>query len=141
MIQNGSRCKVIDNSGALEAVMFGNYKQPINKNGGVLSKRGERHAVVGDVLKVAIKKVEPNKNIKKGTVAKAILVKANRKERKAKDGCHVRYFVNGLVLVNDGDKKKRRKNYNLKPLATSVKTYVSSKVSIKEIVNMSKGSI
>jgi ribosomal protein L14 len=141
MLINGSRCKVIDNSGALEAEIFGRYKQPINRKPGVMSKRGERKSVVGDVVKLAIKKVEPNKNIKKGTVSKGLIVKAVKKERKAADGCHIKYFVNAVVLLNNGDKKKKKKNFNLQPIATSIKGYVSSKVAIKEVINMSKGSL
>jgi large subunit ribosomal protein L14 len=141
MFINGTRCKVIDNSGALEAEIFGRYKQPINRKTGVMSKRGKRVSVVGDVVMVAIKKVEPNKNIKKGNVSKAILVKSVRKEKKASDACHIKFFTNAIVLLNNGDKKKKKKNYNLQPIATSVKGQISSKVSIKEVTNMSKGII
>lgn len=141
MIQNSTRCRVIDNSGALIAEVFGKYKQPINKNARVLATRNDRYSVTGDIVKVTCKKVEPNKNIKKGTVSKAIIAKTTKKEHKKCDGCHVKYFVNAVVLLDNGSKKRNRKNYELKPIGTSVKTYVSSKVSIKEIINMSKGSI
>ena len=141
MFYNGTRCKVIDNSGALEAEIFGRYKQPMNRRKGYLSKRGNRHSVVGDICKVAIKKVEPNKNIKKGTVSKAMLVKSVRKEKKAADACHIKYFTNAVVLLNNGDNKKKKKNFKLAPIAPNIRGYVSSKVSIKAIINMSKGSI
>ena len=133
MIIKGTRCRVMDNSGALEVEVFGFYKQPLTNKPGFLSKRGSKHAVVGDLVKVAVKKAEPNnpKNIKKGSVSKAILCQSVRKERKAADGCHIKFFSNSVVLVDNQNK----------PIGTRVKGFISSKVTIKEIVNMSKGAL
>lgn len=131
MIQKETKCLVIDNSGALEAKVFGFYKQPVNREAKVLSKRGNRHEVTGGLVKVAIRKVEPNRNIKKGNVYKAIITGTKRKEKKASEGIHVKRFVNTVVLVNDA----------LAPVGTSVKGLVSSKVSIGAIKNMSGGVI
>lgn len=88
MIQMQSRLKVADNSGAREV-------QCIKVLGG--SKR--RYASVGDIIVVSIKEAQPNSKVKKGDVAKAVIVRTVQKIRRT-DGSYIRFDENSAVLVN-----------------------------------------
>jgi large subunit ribosomal protein L14 len=88
MIQQESRLKVADNSGAKEVLC-------IKVLGG--SKR--RYASVGDTIVVTVKDVIPSGNIKKGTVAKAVVVRV-KKEIRRQDGSYIRFDDNACVLLN-----------------------------------------
>lgn len=88
MIQMQSRLKVADNSGAREV-------QCIKVLGG--SKR--RYASVGDIIVVSVKEALPNSKVKKGDVAKAVIVRTVQKIRRA-DGSYIRFDENSAVLVN-----------------------------------------
>ena len=88
MIQQESRLKVADNSGAKEVLC-------IKVLGG--SKR--RYASVGDTIVVTVKDAMPAGNIKKGTVAKAVVVRT-RKEVRRPDGSYIRCDDNACVLLN-----------------------------------------
>lgn len=87
MIQQQSRLKVADNSGAREV-------QCIKVIGG--SKR--RTASVGDIIVVSIKDALPNAKVKKGDVAKAVIVRTISKVRRA-DGSYIRFDDNSAVLI------------------------------------------
>lgn len=88
MIQQESRLKVADNSGAKEVLC-------IKVLGG--SKR--RYASVGDTIVVTVKDAMPAGNIKKGTVAKAVVVRT-KKEVRRPDGSYIRFDDNACVLLN-----------------------------------------
>ncbi|MCB0363877.1 MAG: 50S ribosomal protein L14 [Bdellovibrionaceae bacterium] len=88
MIQMQTRMKVADNSGAKEV-------QCIKVLGG--SKR--RYASVGDIVVVSIKEAMPNSKVKKGDVAKAVIVRTIHKINRP-DGSHIRFDENSAVLVN-----------------------------------------
>ena len=88
MIQQESRLKVADNSGAKEVLC-------IKVLGG--SKR--RYASVGDTIVITVKDAIPSGNIKKGTVAKAVVVRT-RKEIRRPDGSYIRFDDNACVLLN-----------------------------------------
>ena len=88
MIQQESRLKVADNSGAKEVLC-------IKVLGG--SKR--RYASVGDTIVVTVKDVMPAGNIKKGTVTKAVVVRT-KKEVRRPDGSYIRFDDNACVLLN-----------------------------------------
>jgi large subunit ribosomal protein L14 len=88
MIQQESRLKVADNSGAKEVLC-------IKVLGG--SKR--RYASIGDTIVVTVKDAMPAGNIKKGTVAKAVVVRT-RKETRRPDGSYIRFDDNACVLLN-----------------------------------------
>jgi large subunit ribosomal protein L14 len=88
MIQQESRLKVADNSGAKEVLC-------IKVLGG--SKR--RYASIGDTIVVTVKDAIPAGNIKKGTVAKAVVVRT-KKEIRRKDGSYIRFDDNACVLLN-----------------------------------------
>ena len=88
MIQQESRLKVADNSGAKEVLC-------IKVLGG--SKR--RYASIGDTIVVTVKAAMPAGNIKKGTVTKAVVVRT-KKEVRRPDGSYIRFDDNACVLLN-----------------------------------------
>lgn len=89
MIQMKTLLESADNSGAKTL-------QCIKVLGG--SKR--RYATVGDVIVVAIKEAMPDSKVKKGEVAKAVIVRV-AKEIKREDGSYVRFDDNSAVLINN----------------------------------------
>ena len=92
MIQQQSRLKVADNSGAKEILC-------IRVLGG--SKR--RYARVGDVIVAAVKKALPHGNIKKGTKVKAVVVRTH-KELIRPDGSRIRFDDNAAVILSPDGK-------------------------------------
>ncbi|HAS07870.1 MAG TPA: 50S ribosomal protein L14 [Actinobacteria bacterium] len=92
MIQMQSILDVADNSGAKKV-------QCIKVLGG--SKR--KYASIGDVIIVSIKEAIPNGKAKKGSVARAVIVRLRREIRR-KDGSYIRFDTNAAVLVDkEGD--------------------------------------
>jgi large subunit ribosomal protein L14 len=89
MIQQESMVKIADNSGAKRALV-------IRVLGG--SKR--RYARIGDIVVVAVKDALPDGTVKKGDVAKAVVVRT-RKEVRRKDGSYIRFDENAAVIIND----------------------------------------
>ena len=87
MIQQESRLRVADNSGAKEVLC-------IKVLGG--SKR--RYASIGDEIVVTIKSSSPG-GVKKGTVSKAVVVRT-KKEIRRKDGSYIRFDDNAVVLLS-----------------------------------------
>ena len=88
MIQMQTRLSVADNSGAKEVMC-------VKVLGG--SKR--RFASIGDVIVVSIKDAIPNSKVKKGDVAKAVVVRTVHQLRRA-DGSYIRFDDNSAVLIN-----------------------------------------
>ena len=88
MIQMQTRLNVADNSGAKEVFC-------IKVLGG--SKR--RFASIGDIIVVSIKEALPNAKVKKGDVAKAVVVRTVHKLRR-QDGSYIRFDDNSAVLIN-----------------------------------------
>lgn len=88
MIQMQTRLNVADNSGAREVMC-------IKVLGG--SKR--RFAAIGDIIVVSIKEALPNSKVKKGDVAKAVVVRTKHKLRRP-DGSYIRFDDNSAVLIN-----------------------------------------
>jgi len=89
MIQQESVLKIADNSGAKEALCIR-----------VLGGSGRRYAQIGDIIIVAIKDALPNGTVKKGDVAKAVVVRV-AKEMRRKDGSYIRFDDNAAVIIND----------------------------------------
>ena len=89
MIQQQTRLKVADNSGARELMV-------IRVLGG--SKR--RYANIGDVVVASVEKAIPNSNVKKGKVVKAVIVRSVEGVRR-KDGSYIRFDDNACVLIKD----------------------------------------
>ena len=94
MIQQESRLRVADNSGAREVLC-------IRVLGG--SKR--RYASIGDQIVVSVKESSPSGNIKKGSVSKAVVVRT-KKEIRRRDGSYIRFDDNAVVLLNAADEPR-----------------------------------
>jgi large subunit ribosomal protein L14 len=88
MIQVESRLKAADNSGAKELYCIK-----------VLGGTRKRYATVGDIIVVSIKDAIPNSKVKKGDVAKAVIVRT-KKEVKRPDGSYIKFDDNSAVLIN-----------------------------------------
>jgi large subunit ribosomal protein L14 len=89
MIQQETRCKVADNSGAREVLCIR-----------VLGGSARRYARVGDVIVGSVKDALPGGSIKKGEVVKAVVVRT-AKERRRPDGSYIRFDDNAVVLINE----------------------------------------
>ncbi len=88
MIQQGSSLIVADNSGA-------KWVRCIKVLGGTRS----RYAKIGDVIVVAIKEAEPRGQVKKGEVAKGVIIR-QKKALRRKDGSYIRFDDNAIVIVD-----------------------------------------
>jgi large subunit ribosomal protein L14 len=93
MIQQESRLRVADNSGAKEVLCIR-----------VLGGSFRRYASVGDKIVVTVKDASPG-GIKKGTVSKAVVVRT-KKEVRRKDGSYIRFDDNAVVLLNASDEPR-----------------------------------
>jgi large subunit ribosomal protein L14 len=89
MIQNYSRLRVADNTGAREIMCIRVY-------GG--SRR--RYAGIGDVIVATVKQAIPNSPVKKGEVVRAVVVRTTRPTRRP-DGSAIRFDDNAAVLISD----------------------------------------
>ncbi len=89
MVQQETILRIADNSGAKRALV-------IRVLGG--SKR--RYAGLGDVVIVAIKDALPTGTVKKGEVARAVVVRT-AKETRRKDGSYIRFDENAAVIINE----------------------------------------
>lgn len=88
MIQMQSRLTVADNSGAKEVMCVK-----------VLGGSKKRYAQIGDIIVVSIKEATPNSKVKKGDVAKAVIVRTVQRLRRV-DGSFIRFDENAAVLIN-----------------------------------------
>ena len=89
MIQQESRLRVADNTGAKEILCIR-----------VLGGSGRRYAGIGDVIVATVKDAIPGGNVKKGDVVKAVVVRT-RKEKRRPDGTYIRFDDNACVLINE----------------------------------------
>jgi large subunit ribosomal protein L14 len=94
MIQQESRLKVADNSGAKEVLCIR-----------VLGGTGRRYASVGDKIVVSVKEAMPSGGIKKGAVSKAVVVRVRKAVRRP-DGSYIRFDENSCVLLNNNDEPR-----------------------------------
>lgn len=88
MIQMMTRLDVADNSGAKKAMcikVLGGYRK--------------RYAKLGDIIVVSVKEASPDGTVKKGAVAKGVVVRTKKEQRRA-DGSYIRFDQNAVVLVN-----------------------------------------
>jgi large subunit ribosomal protein L14 len=90
MIQQESRLKVADNSGAKEVLCIR-----------VLGGTKRRYASIGDKIVVSVKEAMPSGNVKKGVVSTAVIVRT-KKEIKRADGSYIRFDENAVVLLGTG---------------------------------------
>jgi len=97
MLQQESRLKVADNTGAKELLTIR-----------VLGGSGRRYAGLGDVIVATVKDAIPGGNVKKGDVVKAVIVRTNKNTRRA-DGSYIKFDENAAVILkNDGDPRGTR---------------------------------
>ncbi len=89
MIQQESRLKVADNTGAKEILTIR-----------VLGGSGRRYAGIGDTIVATVKDAIPGGNVKKGEVVKAVIVRT-RKETRRPDGSYIRFDENAAVIINN----------------------------------------
>lgn len=89
MIQQESRLKVADNSGAKEILCIR-----------VLGGTGRRYARVGDIIVATVKDANPTGNVKKKSVIKAVVVRT-RDQIQRKDGSTIAFDDNAAVIIND----------------------------------------
>jgi len=88
MIQEYTKLKVADNSGAKEVRCFK-----------VLGGSRRRYARVGDIVVASVRSAMPNGNVKKKDVVRAVIVRT-KKEIRRKDGSYIRFDDNAAVIVN-----------------------------------------
>ena len=89
MIQQESRLKIADNSGAREVLCIK-----------VLGGSKIRYAGVGDVIVATVKDAVPAAGVKKGEVVKCVIVRT-KKERRRADGSYIKFDENAAVIIND----------------------------------------
>ena len=89
MIQNESRLKVADNSGAKELLTIR-----------VLGGSARRYAGVGDTIVATVKDAIPGGNVKKGDIVKAVVVRTKKQTRRD-DGSYIKFDENAAVLLNN----------------------------------------
>ena len=94
MIQQESRLKVADNSGAKEVLCIR-----------VLGGTGRRYASLGDKIVVTVKSAMSSSSLKKGTVSTAVVVRT-KKEVRRKDGSYIRFEDNAAVLLGEKDEPR-----------------------------------
>ena len=97
MIQQESRLRVADNSGAKELLCIR-----------VLGGTKRRYARIGDKIICSVKTADTSANVKKGEVVRAVVVRT-RKEFRRKDGSYIRFDDNAAVIINkEGDPRGSR---------------------------------
>ena len=97
MIQQESRLKVADNTGARELLCIR-----------VLGGCGRHYAGIGDVIVASVKEANPGGHVKKGDVVKAVIVRA-KKETRRPDGSYIRFDENAAVIIkNDNEPRGTR---------------------------------
>ncbi len=89
MIQQESRLKIADNSGAKEVLCIK-----------VLGGSKIRYAGMGDVIVATVKDAIPAAGVKKGEVVKCVIVRT-KKERRRPDGSYIKFDENAAVIIND----------------------------------------
>ena len=88
MIQEYSVLTCADNSGARKVMCFR-----------ILGGTKRKYAKLGDTIMVAVKDAQPNSGVKKGDVARAVVVRT-KKEMRRPDGSYIRFDDNAAVLIN-----------------------------------------
>ena len=97
MIQQESRLKVADNTGAREILCIR-----------VLGGSSRRYAGIGDVIVATVKEAIPASGVKRGDVVKAVIVRT-RKEKRRPDGSYIKFDENAAVIIkNDREPRGTR---------------------------------
>ena len=97
MIQQESRLKVADNTGAKEILCIR-----------VLGGSARRYAGIGDIIVATVKEAIPGCNVKRGEVVKAVIVRTVKERRRA-DGSYIKFDENAAVIIKpDNDPRGTR---------------------------------
>ncbi len=94
MIQQQTRLKVADNTGAKELMCIR-----------VLGGTGRKYARIGDVIVASVKKASPGGMVKKGEVVKAVVVRSKSDTRRV-DGSYIRFDENAGVIIKEDKNPK-----------------------------------
>ena len=94
MIQQYSRLKVADNTGARQIMCIG-----------LLGGTGRKYARIGDVLVASVKRAIPGGQVKKGDVVRAVVVRTTHPYRRV-DGSYIRFDENAAVILGDKNNPK-----------------------------------
>ncbi len=89
MIQQESRLRVADNTGAKEILCIR-----------VLGGSGRRYASIGDIIVATVKDAIPGGAVKEGDVVKAVVVRTKKQKRRP-DGSYIRFDENAAVIINE----------------------------------------
>ncbi len=114
MIQQESILKIADNSGAKKVLCIR-----------VLGGSGRRYASVGDIIVVTVKDAMPNSSMRKGDVARAVVVRS-KKEIRRKDGSYIRFDENAAVMIDD--RKEPRATRIFGPVARELREKLFMKI-------------
>ena len=115
MVQAETRLKVADNSGAKIVQCFK-----------VLGGSKKRYASIGDIIVVAVKSSTPGGMVKKGEVARAVVVRV-KKEVRRRDGSYIRFDDNAAVIL-DGDSKNPKGSRIFGPVARELREHGYTKI-------------
>jgi large subunit ribosomal protein L14 len=96
MIQDGTKLKVADNTGAKIIQCFK-----------VLGGSRRRYARIGDIIVASVKEAEPRKTVKKKDVVRAVIVRQKKAYRRA-DGSYIRFDENAAVILEGANPKGGR---------------------------------
>ncbi|MGH2676998.1 MAG: 50S ribosomal protein L14 [Actinomycetota bacterium] len=94
MIQQESRVRVADNTGAKEVLCIR-----------VLGGSGRRYAGIGDIIVGTVKDALPGTGVKRGDVVKAVVVRT-AKEKRRTDGSYIKFDDNAVVLINEQEQPR-----------------------------------
>ena len=94
MIQQESRLRVADNTGAKELLCIR-----------VLGGSSRRYAGIGDIIVCSVKDAIPGGQVKKGEVVKAVIVRTAKENRRA-DGSYIRFDENAAVIIKDDNEPR-----------------------------------
>ena len=94
MIQQETRLRVADNSGAREVLCIK-----------VLGGSRRHYASIGDVFVATVKDAIPGAKVRKGDVVRCVVVRT-RKEKRRPDGSYIRFDENAAVLINEQDQPR-----------------------------------
>ena len=94
MIQQESRVRVADNTGAKEVLCIR-----------VLGGSGRRYAGIGDIIVGTVKDALPGTGVRKGDVVKAVVVRT-AKEKRRTDGSYIKFDDNAVVLINEQEQPR-----------------------------------
>lgn len=114
MIQQESRLKIADNSGAKEILCIR-----------VLGGTGRRYAHVGDVIVATVKTANPTGAVKRKSVVKAVVVRTTQKILR-KDGSTIRFDENAAVIIGDDKLPKGTRVFG--PIPREMREYGYAKI-------------